>query len=437
MKSLLKEDDAETLSWAPSRVDSSPVSKELCFSKEKRDNIIDLTQSFSDDGNDNDNDDDHYDNDDDHDDVVIVDDEDEDNDDDGDDDGNPGHHIKASNESKGRNQSSCSFRLDVNVAGESKSYFHSTSSMCPQDHQHRRKLPSTTLCKIDEDVAHADFLSMPPPLPQFPFSHWQEVQHPALGFSAAARTTGKRLRSSSIMSSSLSVPSKANNSFPSTSSPFVLDYKPTSHQDREASQTASSSSLITTTSHPGSQVRTSAITLLDTHHGRQRRQERVIAIREIQSAMKYGKKFLHPCNPNLLIYEYQGKRHIVTKNDHRLVTTMGIRINPRPKFISEQERRNHYRHMNHIRGTGFFNHRSNECQNDWSSHSILIVDKSGSMRNSDVHGCRTRLGAVWLSIAQDFIRLFAQFYEHTPMCVAKAVNLEIKFFFVITHYCFH
>ena len=38
------------------------------------------------------------------------------------------------------------------------------------------------------------------------------------------------------------------------------------------------------------------------------------------------------------------------------------------------------------------------------SHTVLLVDTSGSMRNSDVHGSRTRLSAVWLAIAEDFIR---------------------------------
>lgn len=38
------------------------------------------------------------------------------------------------------------------------------------------------------------------------------------------------------------------------------------------------------------------------------------------------------------------------------------------------------------------------------SHSVLIVDTSGSMRNSDVFGARNRLSAVWFAMAQDFIK---------------------------------
>jgi hypothetical protein len=39
-----------------------------------------------------------------------------------------------------------------------------------------------------------------------------------------------------------------------------------------------------------------------------------------------------------------------------------------------------------------------------TSHSFLLVDKSGSMRDSDVVGARTRLAAVWHTLAQDFIQ---------------------------------
>jgi len=39
----------------------------------------------------------------------------------------------------------------------------------------------------------------------------------------------------------------------------------------------------------------------------------------------------------------------------------------------------------------------------WTSNSILIVDTSRSMRASDVWGMWTQLGAVWMSIALDFL----------------------------------
>ena len=39
----------------------------------------------------------------------------------------------------------------------------------------------------------------------------------------------------------------------------------------------------------------------------------------------------------------------------------------------------------------------------WKSNTVLVVDTSGSMRESDVWGARSRLDAVWICIALDFI----------------------------------
>ena len=39
----------------------------------------------------------------------------------------------------------------------------------------------------------------------------------------------------------------------------------------------------------------------------------------------------------------------------------------------------------------------------WTSNTVIVVDTSGSMRNADVFETRTRLDAVWLCIALDFI----------------------------------
>jgi hypothetical protein len=42
-------------------------------------------------------------------------------------------------------------------------------------------------------------------------------------------------------------------------------------------------------------------------------------------------------------------------------------------------------------------------QSKWTSNTVIVVDTSGSMRNSDVWGTRTRLDAVWLALALDFV----------------------------------
>jgi hypothetical protein len=40
----------------------------------------------------------------------------------------------------------------------------------------------------------------------------------------------------------------------------------------------------------------------------------------------------------------------------------------------------------------------------WTSHSVLVVDMSGSMRRDDVNGARCRSDGVWLSLARDWIK---------------------------------
>jgi len=239
-----------------------------------------------------------------------------------------------------------------------------------------------------------------------------------------------------------------------------------------------SSSLSTSSS----MIRTSAITLHETNHGHERRIERSIPIRDIQAAIKHGVKRDHPIDSNLVIYQYQGKEHIISKHDNQLVTTMVKTIKLEKKKLTKKEKRDHKRVMDVIHtkidcseqqdqqdqreqqsnekivvnsverydrkvkveddiielGNFVSNTYNNatrinsgishsikvkfeddnddntddehdeyddydESTTEWKSHSVIIVDSSGSMRNSDVNGSRTRFGAVWLSLAQDYI----------------------------------
>ena len=190
---------------------------------------------------------------------------------------------------------------------------------------------------------------------------------------------------------------------------------------------------------------TSAISFHETNHGRQRRIERAIPTREIQTAIKHGVKLTHPKNPNLLIFKHDGKEHIVTKDSASLVTTMVKTVSLKRKDLTEQDIQQHDAAMRIIHAHDEDDDKKEEtiraptnniiCIDDfsdlsdsdadsdpesnnnvckkmnnnkqtnqkWRSHSVIIVDKSGSMQKSDVNGCRTRLGAVWLSLAQDYV----------------------------------
>ena len=41
---------------------------------------------------------------------------------------------------------------------------------------------------------------------------------------------------------------------------------------------------------------------------------------------------------------------------------------------------------------------------EWTSHSVIVVDMSGSMRRDDVNGARCRSDGVWVSLARDLIK---------------------------------
>lgn len=40
----------------------------------------------------------------------------------------------------------------------------------------------------------------------------------------------------------------------------------------------------------------------------------------------------------------------------------------------------------------------------WKSHSVLIMDMSGSMRRDDVSGARCRADGAWMAVAEGFVR---------------------------------
>jgi hypothetical protein len=115
----------------------------------------------------------------------------------------------------------------------------------------------------------------------------------------------------------------------------------------------------------------------------------------------------------------------VTREEALLVTTMVKTVSLSKKKLSKREIEDHECDLKIIHGSAnddddndddtldFVKHEEDDncikivnTTKDtqlWKSHSTIVVDKSGSMRNSDVNGSRTRFGAVWLSLAQDFI----------------------------------
>lgn len=197
--------------------------------------------------------------------------------------------------------------------------------------------------------------------------------------------------------------------YPRPSSPksplFELDYgnygpsprtKPRrSHAYPSSVTRSSSSSSSVANPNSNSNIATSAISFHDTNHGRQRRFERNIPERDVQAAIKHGKSYPHARDRNLIIYEHGGTKYVVTKDTRALVTAMVTQksVNLQKRIISHEDIARNKR----VRAEILDN------TSNWKSHSVLVVDKSGSMGNADVNGSRTRLGAVWQSLAQDYV----------------------------------
>lgn len=155
---------------------------------------------------------------------------------------------------------------------------------------------------------------------------------------------------------------------------------------------------------------TSTVSFVGAEHGRLRRKQRAIDQKDLQQAKKYGDRpGTHP-RPNgdpTSIYTYKDIVYIT--ND---VTGEEVTAYPKPIQLE----------MN-----AYFCSQPVQQQlgrEHWTSNTVLVVDTSGSMRTADVWGSRTRLGAVWVSIALDFLAHRIESGLAKPTDVISIVTLE-------------
>lgn len=143
---------------------------------------------------------------------------------------------------------------------------------------------------------------------------------------------------------------------------------------------------------------TDLVTVLSSAHGRQRRSERLISKSDLQAAVKYGEKEASYENSNGELrwkYTFRGIVYITDETSRREITSWPI-----PAFgfdvplvkITEKMRRYH---RAAVRALG------NKAS--WTSHTVAVVDQSGSMRNTDVEGGATRSDAVWITLALTWV----------------------------------
>ena len=166
-------------------------------------------------------------------------------------------------------------------------------------------------------------------------------------------------------------------------------------------------------------------TLLSGVHGRQRRQERHIEKIDLQRARRYGMKEearygreKYTYGGVVFIYDPQ-KNYEVTSypsGDALVGNATGTR-HAAPVLLDkykwdddwhEQSDKRHHdtRHLQAVREHTNSEHVPAEGKRaNYTSHSVLVVDMSGSMRRDDVNGARCRSDGVWLALARDYVKI--------------------------------
>ena len=141
---------------------------------------------------------------------------------------------------------------------------------------------------------------------------------------------------------------------------------------------------------------TSEIAFESSAHGLQRRTQRNISVRDLQAAVKYGVKergYPHPRTGEARWrYTYMDVVYITDSSSTVEITSWALSlplstVALTPRMIGQLEearvRLADYRVI--------------------TSHTVLVVDQSASMRKSDMNGHRTRSRAVYYELAEEFL----------------------------------
>ncbi|RYG98796.1 hypothetical protein EON65_51000 [archaeon] len=142
---------------------------------------------------------------------------------------------------------------------------------------------------------------------------------------------------------------------------------------------------------------TSRIELQSTLHGEERRFQRDISKRDLQAAVKYGTRERgFPCpqtgRPRWK-YTYADIVYITNETSKVEVTSWTLELPLSRKIIPQNYLNRHAEAANRV----------HLDPSIITSHTILIVDMSGSMKQSDMNGHKTRARGVYYNLAEQFV----------------------------------
>ena len=157
-----------------------------------------------------------------------------------------------------------------------------------------------------------------------------------------------------------------------------------------------------------SQPATALSVLHSVTHGRQRREERHIEKIDLQRARRYGMReearngrvkytyggvvFIYDPATNSEVTSYKSRDGLMSSSNSGTNVAKPV-ILPKVDDIDEYTKA-----VREIERQALLKKKSS-----WTSHSILVVDMSGSMRRDDVNGARCRSDGIWMSLARDYI----------------------------------
>lgn len=147
--------------------------------------------------------------------------------------------------------------------------------------------------------------------------------------------------------------------------------------------------------------------LLSTTHDRQRREERGVLKIDLQNARRYGieessykGRIKLTFGGVVFIYDPKTGRSITSfvskdlcSNTSGTKVTLPVILKTKDEYYTAR----HKERYDLLRTSMLTNKHS------WNSHSVLVVDMSGSMRRDDVNGARCRSDGVWIALARDFV----------------------------------
>jgi hypothetical protein len=152
---------------------------------------------------------------------------------------------------------------------------------------------------------------------------------------------------------------------------------------------------------------TSEVPFEASDHGETRRREREISITDLRNAVKYGEKKRAKKDPLTgrcrWTFTHMGIVYVTDHSCRKEITSWALPlplhkaiIDPRAKLPIAEARRRIAQNKNIVR-----------------SHTVIVVDQSGSMRESDMNGHESRSRAVYYNLAKEFIvpRLDSSAYD--------------------------